>query len=139
MASVIYNSYKANIESIGWATTDKIKVMLVTSDYTPDVDNHKYKSDVTHEASGDGYTAGGEEITNRAMVEDDTNDLAKATADNVTFKDVSITARGAVIYHDTGDDTTSELIAYLDFGADQTVTDSDFELQWDENGIFTIA
>ena len=139
MANVIYNSYKKNIETVGWETASKIKAMLVTSSYAPDIDNHANKSDVTDEVSGSGYTAGGNEITNRAMVQDNANDLAKSTADNVTFSDVSITTRGAVIYKDTGDDTTSSLIAYLDFGADQTITDADFELQWNEDGIFTIA
>jgi len=139
MANVIYNSYKKNIETVGWETANTIKAMLVTSSYTPDIDNHANKSDVTNEVSGNGYTAGGNEITNRAMVQDNANDLAKSTADNVIFSDVSITTRGAVIYKDTGDDTTSSLIAYLGFGADQTITESDFELQWNEDGIFTIA
>jgi len=139
MANVIYNSYKKNIETVGWETATAIKVMLVTSSYTPDIDNHINKSDVTNEVSGTGYTAGGNEITNRAMVQDNANDLAKATGDNVTFANVTITARGGVIYLDTGNDTTSSLIAYVDFGTDQTMSGTDFELQWSTDGIFTIA
>ena len=39
--------------------TDTLKVMLCTSTYTPNQDTHQYKSDVTNEVSGTGYTATG--------------------------------------------------------------------------------
>ena len=139
MASVIYNSYKKNMETVGWETATTIKMMLVTSSYTPDIDNHSNKSDVTDEASGSGYTAGGVALANRAMVQDNTNDIAKAVADDVTLTNATITARGGVIYLDTGDDATSSLIAYIDFGADQSMSNTDFEIKWDTNGIFKIS
>ena len=60
MADVIYNSFKRDIMngSID-LDTDTIKVMLVTSTYTPNQDTHTKRSDVTNEVSGTGYTAGG--------------------------------------------------------------------------------
>jgi hypothetical protein len=39
--------------------SDVIKLMLCTSSYTPDLDAHVYKSSVTNEVSGTGYTATG--------------------------------------------------------------------------------
>jgi hypothetical protein len=39
--------------------TDTIKVMLTTSAYTPNLDTHETKADVTNEVVGTGYTARG--------------------------------------------------------------------------------
>jgi hypothetical protein len=39
--------------------TDVLKVMLCTSTYTPNQDTHRYKSSVTNEVTGTGYTATG--------------------------------------------------------------------------------
>ena len=60
MADVIYNAYKKGLGdgAIDWLN-DTIKVMLVTSAYTPDQDAHDFKDDITNEISGTGYTAGG--------------------------------------------------------------------------------
>lgn len=38
--------------------TDTLKIMLLTSSYTPDP-AHDYQADLTNEVTGDGYTAGG--------------------------------------------------------------------------------
>ena len=40
-------------------TADRFKVMLVTSSYTPDFGTHDFKSDVTNEVTGTGYSADG--------------------------------------------------------------------------------
>ena len=47
--------------------TDTIKVLLVTSAYTPDQDTHTKHSDVTNEVSGTGYTAGGATLANKSL------------------------------------------------------------------------
>lgn len=39
--------------------TDSIKIMLLTSSYTPNLGTHAYKSDLTNEVVGTGYTATG--------------------------------------------------------------------------------
>jgi hypothetical protein len=39
--------------------SDTIKVMLCTSSYTPSQGTHQYKSSITNEVTGTGYTAGG--------------------------------------------------------------------------------
>jgi hypothetical protein len=43
--------------------SDAIKAMLTTSAYTPNLDTHAYKSDVTSEVVGTGYVAGGTAVT----------------------------------------------------------------------------
>jgi len=63
MANAMYNNYKGKIGTIDWNDNSGItvKVMLVTSSYTLDVDAHLVKKDIDDlsvEVSGDGYTAG---------------------------------------------------------------------------------
>ena len=140
MANVVYNAFKKNIMngSID-LDSDTIKVMLVTSSYTPDQDNHDYKDDVTNEVSGTGYTAGGAALSNKSVSQDNTNDKGVFDADDVTWSSSTITARGAVLYKDTGDDSTSPLICYFDFGSDKSSSNGDFTIQWNADGILNLS
>ncbi len=142
MASVIYNTFKEKISTeINWEdnTTTTIRGMLVTSAYTPDIDTDLVASQVTNEVVGDGYTAGGGEITVRTITPDDANDTAIYDADDIVWGTATITARGVVIYKDTGTPSTSPLIAYIDFGADGSSTSANFTVQWSTAGIFTLG
>ena len=145
MANVVYNKFKAEIgaANVDWDdnTGTTIKVMLVDG-YTPDVDNHQFKSDIDSlgvEISGTGYTAGGQALANRTITIDTANDLAKYDADDVVWTNSTITASGAIIYKDTGDPATSPLICFVDFGGSYSSNNGDFTIQWDANGIFTIS
>jgi hypothetical protein len=139
MSDVIYNSFKKKLmqKDIDLAN-DTIKVMLVTSGYTPDADSHEFKSDVTSEVTGTGYTAGGAALANKTVSQDDTDDEGVFDADDTVWADSSITARGAVLYKDTGVATTSPLIYYIDFGADKTTYGTEFKIQWNAEGILNV-
>jgi len=139
MASAVYNSFKRDIMngSID-LDTDTIKVALVTSSYTPDIDAHEDFADITNEVSGTGYTAGGETLTVTVSV-DNTDNEGVFDADNVTWSNSDITARGAVIYKDTGTPATSPLVCYIDFTEDKTSTDGDFTITWAAEGIINIG
>ena len=139
MADLIYNSFftdlsKGNID----LDTDTFKVMLVTSAYTPSK-THAKRSDVTNEVTGTGYTAGGATLANVTVTQDDTNDLAKFDADDVTWATSTITARGAVLYKARGGAASAdELVKYFDFGSDQTSVGAAFTLQFNANGILQV-
>ncbi len=139
MADVIFNSFKKGLMdgSLDLAN-DTIKVMLVTSSYSPDADLHDFKDDVTGEVSGAGYTAGGEALSNKSVTQDNTDDEGVFDADDVTWANSTITARGAVIYKDTGVAGTSPLICYIDFGADKSSDNADFTIQWNSEGILNL-
>jgi len=139
MADVIYNAFKKNIAN-GTIDldTDTVKVMLVTSGYAPDQDLHEFKSSVTNEVSGTGYTAGGAAPANKAVTQDNTNNRMVFDADDVTWANSAITARGAVLYKDTGVDGTSPLIAYMDFGSDKSSNSGNFTIQWNAAGIVNL-
>lgn len=115
--------------------SDTIRVALVTSSYTADIDNHEFFSDVTDEVVGAGYVADGAEITNKTVTQDDTNDQGKFDGDDVEWTTSTITARAGVIWKDTGNDATSPLIRYHDFGADKSTTGTTFKITWDATGI----
>ncbi len=97
---------------------------LVTSGYTPNQNTHDFWNDASgSEVSGNNYTAGGNALANPTVTMDgaglvtvDADDPATWSEDASGFSN----ARRAVIYHDTGVDSTSRLILYSnDFGADQ--------------------
>lgn len=119
--------------------TNTIKVMLVTSSYTPDQDAHEFHDDITNEVSSAGYTAGGATLQNPAVTADNTDNEGVFDADNVTWSGVTFTTAGAVIYKDTGTSGTSPLIAYIDFGGNQAPSAQDFIIQWATEGILNIG
>ena len=137
----IVNSYKkAALEGGINLATDTVKVMLLTSTHVTDIDLDVFIDDVSaNEVSGTGYTAGGQALTTKAVTQDNTNDLGKFDADDVTWATATITARFAVIYKDTGTASTSPIVNIVDFGADRTSTGVDFVINWNANGILTLS
>lgn len=130
---------KALNKEINWST-DTIKVALVTSAYTPDQDNHAYFSSITGEATGTGYTAGGATLASKTATYTAATNVITLDAADVTWTSSTITARYAVIYDASpGTAATNPLLAYVDFGADQTSTNGNFSITWDANGILKIT
>lgn len=80
--------------------SDTFKVMLVTSTYTPNVNSDKYKSNVIGEATGSGYVAGGQELTNVSYTRN--NESSVFTASNPKWTGLNMeNVRYAVLYDDT--------------------------------------
>jgi hypothetical protein len=130
---------KALNKEINWSN-DTIKVALVTSAYTPNQDTHAYFSDITNEASGTGYTAGGATLASKTATYNASTNVITLDAADVTWTTATITARYAVIYDASpGTAATNPLLAYVDFGADQTATNGNFAITWDANGILKIT
>jgi hypothetical protein len=140
MADVIYNGFKKNImNGLIDLDTDTIKVMLVTSAYTPDQDTHEFKSSVTNEVTGIGYTAGGATLANKTVTQDNVDNEGVFDADDVTWATSTITARGAVVYKSTGSDATSPLITYIDFTTDRVSTTGNFAITFGAEGIVNLT
>lgn len=120
--------------------TDSIKVMLCTSTYTPNQDTHVYKSDVTNEVSGTGYTATGQALASVTVGYTAGTNVFKFDAADTSWAASTITARYAVIYDASpASDATRPLIGYVDFGADVSSTAAAFTITWDAAGIFTVT
>ena len=122
-----YHSYR-NTVAAGTSTidlvTDTLKMMLVTSSYTPDMVNDDFLDNVTSEVIlGVTYTpSGGPTLGTKSMINDANYSL-------LDFADVTVgtdvdgfdNARYFVIYKDTGVASTSPLICLGEFGADKSI------------------
>ncbi len=143
MAAATITFYNNVREDIGDGSldldNDTFKVALLSSSYTPDVENHAAYSDLTNElATANGYTQDDKTLT-ATWVRSTTT--CTFDADDVvwTASGGSITARYAVIYSDTGE----ELICYIlldSAPADVEATDGNtFTIAFNASGIFTVT
>ena len=104
---------------------DTIKIALYTNSASLDASTTAYTT--SNEASGTGYSAGGQELTKVAPTTSGTTAFIDF-ADEV-FSTATITARGALIYNTTPTHTyTNPAIVVLDFGGDKTSTAGDFTI-----------
>lgn len=140
MASFVYgNAIKAAFNKEIDFDSDTIKVMLLTSAYTPNQDTHDYLDDVVaNEVTGTGYTAGGQALASKTVTYDATTNTVKFDAADTTWASSSITARYALVYDDTpSTNATKPLIALWDFTTDRASSNGDFIIRWGTNGLFS--
>ena len=106
MADLIVNSYKGRVlGDDGQISTaidlesDTIKLMLLDSSHSTDIDAHVFIDDVSaNEVSASGtYSSGGGTLTVTCST-DDTNDLGKFDAVDIAFTSATITARYAIFW-----------------------------------------
>lgn len=119
-------------------TSATYKIALFTSSATLGASTTAYSTTNEVSSSGTNYTAGGKTLTVVAPTTSGTTAFIDFA--NVTWTSASITARGALIYKSGG---TNPAVAVLDFGADKTSTNGDFEIQFPtadaSNAILRIA
>lgn len=142
MADLIYHNFLSELgkKTVDW-DNDVLKVILVTSSYTPDVD-HAVIGDVdTNElATQYGYIQGGVTVAG-TVSDEDAGDNAK-----YDIVDPSWTASGgsigpcryAILYDDTH---ATDIVVYcFDLTTDRTAEDgADFTITVDAAGLFTMA
>jgi hypothetical protein len=117
MSSCIFDSFLYSLATgqinISTAT---FKVMQVSASFTPDRGVHSLKSQVTNEVTGTNWTTGGIIIPVSVSVDTvnhQTNFLiGPFEQNNVTISNI----RYSIIYEASGIDSTSNLVAYIDWG-----------------------
>lgn len=109
--------------------TDTLKLMLLTSAWTPDA-SVQYRSGLSQEASGSGYTAGGATVTGVTAGWNAGGKFNYITANNVAWAGLGATFRYAVLYKSTGNAATDPLILYIDFATNQSPAGGTFTVQW---------
>ena len=120
--------------------TDAPKCMLTTVTYVPNQDTHQYKSSVTNEVVGTGYTATGVALTSNVFTYTAGTNVFAFDAIDASWPGSTFTTRIGVVYDSTpGTDATRPLASYVDMGGDQTVSSATFAIQWASGGIFTIT
>lgn len=135
MANALYDKGREKFlaGSISWSSDD-IKVVLVdAADYTVSISTHEFLSDVT---------AGGRVATSGNLASKTTT-AGVADAADVTFSAVTgDPSEALIIYKDTGNASTSPLIAYIDTATGLPVTPNggDITIVWDNgsNKIFKL-
>lgn len=126
--------------SIDW-DTDTIKLALVTSSYTPDIDAHDFFDDVSaNEVAASGsYAAGGVTLTCQ-VTQDNTNNRVIYDANDVSITGFSGSFRYGVFYKSTGVASTSALLGYIDFtGSTITVSGGTVSITVNAAGIFNLS
>ncbi len=116
-------------------TSQSFKIALYTADATLDATTTVYST--TNEASGTGYTAGGNTLTIATNPVSDTatsGTVAYLSFSNSSWTSSSITARGALIYKSGG---TTPAVAVLDFGSEKTSSNSTFAVEFPTAGATT--
>lgn len=116
---------------------DTFKIALYTSSATLSASTTAYS--VTNEASGTGYSAGGNTLT-ISQVPTSTSTTAWLDFADSTWSTATITANGALIYNST---QSNRAVAVLAFGGDKTSTAGDFTIVFptadSSNAIIRIA
>lgn len=126
--------------------SDVLKVMLCTAaGYTPNQDTHQYKSQVTGEVSGTGYTAGGATISGVSVSYNSSTNVLSFDGGDVSWTGATLVGanapRYAVIYDSTpGSDATRPLIGYVDFGDDSYAPNGGtLSIAWNAAGIGAVT
>jgi hypothetical protein len=118
MASIVYDSFLADVFAGNCTTASTYKALLVTSGYTEDRGAHSKRSSITNEVtSSTGYTAGGVSVTLSASLNTTTHKLT-LTIPTATWTSSTITARKLIVYKSTGTAANDNLVACIDNGVD---------------------
>ena len=135
MANIVPNSFKANLLKgvFNFDTTgnggNEFKCALYTAITGYSASSTTYLAGTGNnevDTSGTSYSTGGLALTNAGV--DGTSATSFIDFNDLTFPSVTLTARGAAIYKDTG--SGNELVLVLDFGGNKTATNGDFIIQF---------
>lgn len=117
-----------------------IKAALLSSAWTPNLASNEFFGDINaNEIAVSGYTAGGNTLGTKAITISSPNVFFDA-ADTSWVAGATMTARYLAIYKSTGNNATSPLIGYIDFGVDRSVLNGEtFYVEFPAAGIFEIS
>lgn len=121
--------------------TDTIKLMLLSSAYTPDAEHEVLASVSGSQITGTGYTAGGHALTGVTAAR--SGSLAALDAADLTFSGLTATFRRGVLYAAvTRNGKVNPLIGHVLFDstpADVSVAGIDYPVVWNSSGILTLG
>lgn len=118
------NSFKEELlQGIHDFSTDTFKIALYTSASNLSASTTAYTA--SNEASGAGYTAGGNTLTGASVSL--SSGIAYVSFSDTTWSASSITARGALIYNSS---KANRAVAVFVFGEDKTTSSGNFEIQF---------
>ena len=109
-------------------SSDTYKLAMYTSSATLGKSTTNYAT--ANEVTSSNYTAGGGTLVNQGVKV--SSSVAITDFADLSFQNVTLTARGALIYNTTtdGGSNTTDAVAVLDFGGDKTATAGTFTIQF---------
>ena len=126
--NAIANSFKKELlegkHDFTASTGSKFKLAMYTSAATLGKSTTSYTTG-SETSSPAGYTAGGKALVNGGTSV--ASNVAIVDFANLSFTNVTLTARGALIYNTSNSNTA---VAVLDFGGDKTATSGTFTIQF---------
>lgn len=148
MAVIINQYYQAGVyrnDGTISLLNPAITMALVSKDYIPNLDADTIWADVSANevAAGDGYTTGGQALTNLSL--DRTGPLTTWDADDLTWASLTKAFKYGIIYiNETVNSVVMPLIAVVDFDdsssiAEVTSSGIDFQFQVGADGLFAFG
>lgn len=122
--------------------SDPMYMMLVTSTYVFNQHTHKFKSVVSGEVAGSGYSAGGKEVTGLVPDYDSATKTLSLPAGNMMWNPVTISGvTGAVMYMKPDGFPTNAmpLVGYLNFNGAVSRDGTALYVNWAATGACKLA
>mgnify|MGYP001614199395 CR=1 FL=1 len=156
MANFVYNYFKKavmvgsfNMGATAGTFPMRLKMLIATNSYSPDIDAHSYRGSITGtlEISGSGYTAGGVEISSPNVQQNNTGEQGVLYATNLSITPITFSsALYGVIYGSSGLGIASDpLVCALDLGTDPAsgnywaVTAGTFNINFPAAGVLAMT
>jgi hypothetical protein len=129
MSNVVFNIAKEKLSEAQLDLATANLWLMLSYGYAPNVNGDSYVSAVApFEVTGDAYTR--VKLANVSLELDTVNNRMVLRADGITWNQANFQADGAVIFVDTGNDNTSMLITFLDFGGVMRSSFTPFSIEW---------
>ena len=109
------------------------KFLLVSSvPSETDLDTFDYRSDITNEVTGSGYTAGGVNLSVSVGSVDTANNRVAVTVADLSpmLATATVSAVGGWIYKSSGNAATDDLVQFVDFGGTVSSTAGAFNVDF---------
>lgn len=132
---------QAFLGNVNWTASSptNVKVALYTGSTPTDIqDGWTHRSDIatiSEVSNGNGYTTRGKALANPDISYTSAGNIVKLNADDTVWTDSTIDATIAIIYYDTGTDSTSVLLGYLIFNETKSSLNGTFTIDWSEREV----
>jgi hypothetical protein len=136
ITTAMCNSFKGEILAEGHdLANDSLKVALIKSGesgtYGAATTNYSNITDNSDEASGTGYSAGGQVLDSVTVTTNQTGNRAFVDIENETFSTVTVSTAGCLIYNATNG---NRAIAVISFGGTVSATAGDLTIEFPGTG-----
>ena len=124
---------------VSWDGSTDVRVLLVTSTWTPDPDLN-FVSQLTNELSGGNYVR--KATASRTLTEDDANNQVVLDAADITWTALGAAAGTpayAIAYKYNASDAAAELIAWDALTSPPIPNGGDYTVQWNAEGLVKLT